>query len=312
MSYKTEFVTLPEGRFAWCYLDQPRTVDMNNKPLDDPKYETAFYLPKTNSDPRQCKNFSTLYKLVWEVVTAAYRGDWPLKSNTGAWDLWPITDCDTDKDDLQKYPWTAGHWKIKLSGGKYPPKIYDAQNNEIARDVTGKFRPGAFKSGDYGMASVNAYEWSFGAARKGVSFGLEAIKKTQDGEAIGGGGRPAHEIFGGAPAGEALPQQPPGPYPMSFASPAPPGLPPTGGYATAGMVPSQMPPQSVYGGASPIQPGFPQPGAAYSTPAYPATGPNAQSVMPPGISTGTGSATVGYPSNMPPYPPMAPPPIGTR
>lgn len=294
MSYKTEFVTLPEGRFAWCFLDQPRTVDMNGKALDDPKYETAFYLPKTNPDPRQCANYGKLYKLVWEVVTAAYRGDWPLKTNTGAWELWPIADCDTDKDDLQKYPWTASHWKIKLSGGKYPPKVYDAQNNEIARDVTGKFRPGAFKGGDYGMASVNAYEWAFGGARKGVSFGLEAIKKTQDGEAIGGGGRPAHEIFGGAPAGEAAPELP------KIAVP--------GGYT--------IPPQSVYGGAPPTQgqyPYAPTPGGlAQSMPPAPMNPMPAAAPYPPAIGPGNGIAPQ-YPSNaMPPYPPMAPPPIGTR
>ena len=79
MSYKTEFKTGPmEGRLAWCYLGQPRTVDMDNKPKVQPSYECSFYFPKTHADPRQCRNYAFFAQHALDVVQNAYRGQWPM------------------------------------------------------------------------------------------------------------------------------------------------------------------------------------------------------------------------------------------
>ena len=302
-TFKTDFITLPEGRFAWCFLDLPRETDMNGNKREDPKYETVFYIPKLGTQ-QTCPNFAKLWGLVSQVMQSAYRGDWPMKGPSGNWVDFPIDDCDADAADLEKYPWTRGHWKVRLSGGKYAPKGFDVQNNDLVKDVSGRYRN--FKSGDFGMASVNAYEWSFGNSRKGVAFGLEAFKKTQDGEAIGGGGRSATEIFGG-PAPNAAP------LPAGVYGGAPPpqygltgGMPPTAGNPYPPQYPAQTPP------TLPSQ-GYAQPAAALpahtGSPSYP---PPSGSYPPANYPNG--GATTAYPSNpgMPPPPPLAPPPIGSR
>ena len=309
MSYKTEFKTGPmEGRLAWCFLDQPRTVDMNGKPKDKPSYECAYYFPKTHADPRQCRNYAFFAQMALEVVQNAYRGAWPMIGPGGVWTDWPIDDCDTPAI-ADKYPWARGMWAVRLSGGKYRPRVFDANNNQIELGVDGRFRPGTIKGGDgiggdWAMISVNAYEWDYGASRKGVSFGVEGIKVTRMDEQIGGGGRSGEAMFG-APTGQpvfggappapqygAPPAPPQGPYgappaPQYGAPPAPqygaplaqqygaPPAPPQGPYGA--------PPAPQYGGyGAPPQPGFqqpaaPQPPAYGATPpaTYPATGPAA-------------------------------------
>ena len=331
MSYKTEFKTGPmEGRLAWCFLDQPRSVDMNGKPKDKPSYECAYYFPKTHADPRQCRNYAFFAQMALEVVQNAYRGAWPMIGPGGVWTDWPIDDCDTPAI-ADKYPWARGMWAVRLSGGKYRPRVFDANNNQIELGVDGRFRPGTIKGGDgiggdWAMVSVNAYEWDYGASRKGVSFGVEGIKVTRQDEQIGGGGRSGEAMFG-APTGQpvfggappAPPQQgygaPPAPQysPPALQYGAPPA-PPQQGYG-APPAPTQgpygAPPAPAQGpyGAPPQgfqQPAAPQPPAYSATPpqAYPANGPGA----PYAPATAPGYATPS-PSNAAPLPgPGMPPP----
>lgn len=297
MSYKTEMKTTPmEGRFAWCYLGKPRTEDMNGKKLDNPKYECAFYFPKTNPDPQQCRNYGFFAGLAWEVVANVYRGQWPMiDAQSGRWIDWPIDDCDVPAI-RDKYPWAAGMWRVALSGGLYRPKVFDSGNNPIELAMDGKFRPGTFKGddglgGDWGMASVNAYEWNFGS-RRGVSFGCEGIKVTRLDEQLGGGGRTGEQMFG-APTGQ----------PVFGAAPpqaAPPPLPqPTWNAPSAGYAP---PPQSQPSYA----PNPPQAPGPYAPPVASAPPPASAPYAPP--SPAPGSAT-GYLSN-PAQQPYAPPPAG--
>ena len=148
-SIKTDFFHTPEGRFAYCFLDTPRTKDPAGKPLERPKYETAFYIPKTNPDPRQCRVYTFLSAKVMEVVQLAFRGTWPMRN----WDNWPIHDCDADPKELANAPWGRGCWRVRLSGGDIRPRVVDIGNNDIPLDIAGSFR--GFKSGDYGIASIN-------------------------------------------------------------------------------------------------------------------------------------------------------------
>ena len=205
-SAKTEFFLTPQGRFCWPYLDQPRTTDMVGKTLDEPKYEVVLYIPKTSADRNQDRAFLALSQKVMEVVLQQFRGQWPQISPRGEWLDWPIDDCDADAAGLEKAPWGRGCWRIRLSGGKFPPKVVDGGNNDLRQfiGINGQFRDGVFKGGDYGIASVNCYGWEFSNVKKGVSFGLEGVKKTADGDPIGGGGRSANEIFG-APTGQPQP-----------------------------------------------------------------------------------------------------------
>ncbi len=48
--------------------------------------------------------------------------------------------------------------------------------------------PDQIKSGDYGFAALSAYTWEHEANGMGVSFGIDFLQKTKDGEALGGTG----------------------------------------------------------------------------------------------------------------------------
>lgn len=297
--FKTEFKTTPmEGRFAWCYLGKPRTEDMNGKKLEKERYECAFYFPKTAADPSQCRNYAFFSAIAWEVVASVYRGTWPMiDAQSGRWIDWPIDDCDVPAI-RDKYPWAAGMWRVGISGGMYPPKVYDSGNNPIEKGMDGKFRPGTFKGddgvgGDWGLASVNAYEWAFGS-RRGVSFGCEGIKVTRLDEQVGGGGRSVDQMFG-APTGQpvfgaAPPQPAPPPLPQGYAPQAPVYAPQAPVYAPQ--------PQPAYA-PNPTQ----APGPYAPTPGAPATAIAPGPYSPP---AGPGNAT--YPSNPPPQGGMPPPP----
>ena len=297
MSYKTEFKTGPmEGRLAWCFLDQPRTVDMNGKPKEKPSYECAYYFPKTHADPRQCRNYAFFAQLALEVVQNAYRGQWPMIGPGGAWTDWPIDDCDAPAV-AEKYPWARGMWAVRLSGGKYRPRVFDAGNNPIELGVDGKFRHGTIKGGDgiggdWAMVSVNAYEWDYGAARKGVSFGVEGIKVTRQDEQIGGGGRSGEAMFG-APTGQPVfGGAPPAPPQGSYGAPP---APPQGSY---GAPPA--PPQGPYG-APPAPPQGP-----YGAPPAPPQGPYGAPPAPPQGPYGAPPAPPQGPYGAPPAPPQGP------
>lgn len=327
--FKTEFKTTPmEGRFAWCYLGKPRTEDMNGKKLEKERYECAFYFPKTAADPQQCRNYRFFADIAWEVVANVYRGTWPMiDPQSGRWIDWPVDDCDVPAI-RDKYPWSAGMWRVGLSGGMYPVKVFDPGNNQIEKGVDGKFRPGTFKGddgvgGDWGLASVNAYEWNFGS-RRGVSFGCEGIKVTRLDEQIGGGGRSGEQMFG-APTGQpvygaAPPQPAPPPLPQGYAPPQQ----PQGQWAVQGV---NAPPQPGYA-PNPPQGGpyAPIPGApAYPTPQV-VPQPYAAAAYAPGAPAPLSNG--GYPPGPTPQPspyapgmggpapatapgPYAPPPTGT-
>lgn len=303
MTYSTQFQTAPmEGRFAWCFLGKQRTTDMNNKPLEKPRYECGFYFPKIGADRNQDRNWLFFYSLVQDVMNNAFRGQWPMIGRTGEWEEFPIDDCDFPAN-VEKYPWQRGMWKVRLSGGSFAPRIFDLGNNQITPGVDGKYRPDQFKGddnigGDWGMASVNAYEWSFGQSRRGVSFGVEGIKVTRQDEMVGGSaGRPVEQMFG-APSGRpvhggaaptAAPPLP-GPAAPAYAQPAAPPTQP--GYAPP---PQYAPTPSA---SAPYTAPQTYPSAPATAPSYPAPGP------------GPGGAPQ-YPSSaQPPYPGQAQPGYG--
>ena len=182
-------------------------------------------------------------------------------------------------------------WAVRLSGGKYRPRVFDAGNNPIELGVDGKFRPGTIKGGDgiggdWAMVSVNAYEWDYGASRKGVSFGVEGIKVTRQDEQIGGGGRSGEAMFG-APTGQpvfggAPPQggygAPPAPPAMPQQQWGAPSAPPQGPYGASPQGGYGAPPQGPYG----VPPAPPQ--GSYGAPPAPQYGapPQQQGGYPPG------------------------------
>lgn len=279
---KTDFFIPPEGRFCYPFLDTPRMEDLNGKRLDDPKYETVFYIPKTSANPQECRVYQQLAAKIMEVVNQAFRGQWPERD----WKNWPIRDGDAE---LEKSPWGAGCWRIACHGGKFRPPGYDAGNNPLQRDVTDRYRD--FKGGDYGYVSINCF--SYDNITKGVSFGLEMFKKSRDGDPIGGGGaRPVEAVFG-APTGQPV-QSFMDPRPAQFPPPLPNGV--YGGAPPVGYA-GQPPQQAPYAGPQQgPQSNFSQSPSGYGGP----FGPGA----PPQVNSG-GAGQPG--PGMPPVPP-----IGTR
>jgi hypothetical protein len=323
-AYKSDFFVTPECRFAYAYLDEPRTEDLNGKKLDEPKYEAVLYFPKTNPDPRLCSTYQLLMRYLTDGMQRLWSGQWP-KPN---YKDWPIHDCDADFQELEKNPHGRGMWRIRASAGKYPPDVADPNNNKMEKDVRGRFR--YFKGGDWGYASINvfSYDNTFG---KGLSFGLEGVKKTRDGDSIGGGGRSIEQIWGPStgPAvggGGPAPALPPGmsgygalttPQQQPYAPPGAPapyaGQPPQQ-QPYAGQPPQQQPsypaaaPQGVYGGAPP-QPAFAGPASGYPAPAgpgsvYPAAPPVQQGFAPPGAPTAAYPDPRQQQAAMPPQPPQ--------
>lgn len=87
---------------------------------------------------------------------------------------------------------------------------YEGFENEnfVAINVTTKQKPdvvdnnvepilsrSGFKSGDFGIAAINAFCYDVDGS-KGVSFGLYHVQKTKDGDSLGGSAPSAKDVFG--------------------------------------------------------------------------------------------------------------------
>ena len=322
---KTNFFIAPEGglegrvagRFCWQFLDVPRDKDAAGAALKEPRYETVFYLPKQGRDPQSCPVYQALARRIQEVLTQQFGGIWPqIDPRTGAWIDYPIYDCDLYTEELKTQPWGAGHWRIRLSAGRYPPNCCDEYNVTLARDLQGRFRD--FRNGDYGIASINCFGYENAQFRKkGVSFGLEGVKKIRSGDPIGSGVRSPEQMFGPAsaappaqpavPAGYAQPQYAPQPVQQPQYAPQPVQQPQYApqppAYGSAQTNPPYGGP-AVQAGPTPVESAYGTPPSQYGGAAYPSSAPPAPPVYgqaPPGAQApGYGPPQ----SGMPPAPPI--------
>jgi hypothetical protein len=306
---------LLEGRFVYPYLAKKRANDFQNKPLapGEQYYETTILFPKSASDSLQGPYVGprALVEKVWQA--------WCMDPKSGnQWRQgarWPIEDCDVVQPGQTKAfaaekEWARGCWRI-APWSMFPPRVVDQANNEIPKDMYGEFA--GFKSGDYGVASLNCFAYQTGTG--GVNFGIEGVKKTRDGDPVGGGQRSPEQMFGGA-APVAAP-----PLPAAYA----PGAASGPSYAAPPQYAQQQMPSPTYGAP---QPGFPQ-GAATQQPQY-APQPGAPATPAYATAPSTGGAPSypssgqpvygGAPPTQPGYPPppqqgmppAPPPPFGGR
>ena len=291
---RTDFFPTVEGRLVWTHLTQKKSRDFQGKdiPVADQYYETSFLIPKAAGDWTTAPYLGpeAIASKVWEAASGQTK--WGGQWRQGA--RWPIIDCDADRNFLEKNPWAAGHWKLTASSD-YPPKMVNAAGQDIIAGVGDQI-----KSGDYGRISINAYAYDTGVG--GVSFGIEGVMKTRNGDPVGGGGSRSPEQMFGAMAPAVVPPLPPqgqiatpvyqpgfqagNPYAPTPGYPAPPSAPAAPAYPTAA---APMPP-----GAGPV-PGY--------APQYPSS---------PGFAPG---APPPAPNGAPVYggmPPVPPPPFGVR
>lgn len=272
-SERSEQANTPIGRGAYLWVFHRRTKRANGAPLDKPHNSMTFILPKLNADPAQCANYNFLIGLVMQAATKKW-GSWP------AGGYLPIQDGDSPYKppvpkpgqapmtpeqiavNEAKQAWRKGHWVIEATANYFnpekptvdmPPKVAVFVNNQVteipAETVNGKRM---FKSGDYCIASIQAY--TFQNEKWGVNFGFEGVVFVGEGEAIGSSGpRSASAMFAGV-----APQLPP-------------GVKPPGSTATSAPLPNPTHPYAPGGVGNPPPPGtMPQPPAPpqHAAPAY--------------------------------------------
>lgn len=309
---------LTECRFVYCYLAKKRDKDWRGNPIKpgEQEYETTILIPKRQGDLTQPPFVGPpdIVAKVWEawVAQPGVNGQW----RQGA--RWPVLDCDAvnpatgagtpeTEPFAKEKPWARGHWRIKAAT-QYPVQIVDAHNNRVPFDVYGDyvgFKGSGGGGGDYGVVSISC--WAYLTGSGGGGFNVEGIKKTRDGDPIGGGGaRSPEQMFGGPAPSAAAPPLPTGYAPQQQA-----------------YVPQVLayPAQAASGYAAPMapQPGFQQGQAPYApAPGVPAPSPYAPQNAPGQYGNGApaGAPTIGaaalptmtYPSSapqgMPPQPPV--------
>ena len=334
---RTDFFTpqvngqLLEMRLVWPHIGQKRTKNWKGEDLapDKQYYDASFFIPKTAANPWQCANYMAIAGKLMECVAGqpGWNGQWPGQVSSEGPCKWPLYDCDLTGfmppqpgtplprtpnpnkegkfDFIEKNPWAKGHWYFSAKSNM-PPRVVDAGNNEIQKGMNGEFL--GLKGGDYVYASLNAA--AYGQGTGGVSLYFEGIKKTRDGDPVGGNGgqqRSAQDMFGapsGAPVGYTpAPALPPGygaaQVPVAAAYAPQPG--PAPGYGAAPQ------PQAYASAPMAYQPA-PQPQAYAPAPGYGAAPQAPPDYQPPAPPPGAPVAPVAYPGAAP----VAPPAYGTR
>jgi len=164
-------VVTPLFRVSYPHLLKP----MQLKKTDKPKYSVTMLFPK-NADLSEIKAAIRNAK----VLKYGPKENWPEDLQS------PVSDGDNKKfKDKVGY---AGHWVIKASTAEeYPPGVVDQKNRPITDAAK-------IYSGCYARAYIYANAWEF-AGKEGVSFILDYVQFSHDGEAIGGGKKPADQVF---------------------------------------------------------------------------------------------------------------------
>lgn len=155
-------------RLSYVHLFEPYAQDSN----DEAKFSCVILIPKSDK--------KTLTKIDKAIKAAAQQGlsskfDGKMPKNLAT------TLYDGDEDgDLEKNPEYEGHMYMSISS-KTKPGLVDADVNPIL-DSTEIY------SGAYARVSMNAFPYNY-KGKKGVSFGLNHVQKTKDGDFLGGRSR---------------------------------------------------------------------------------------------------------------------------
>lgn len=158
-SVKTKFVT-NKVRFSFVHVFEP--AETLNGSM---KYSASILIPKT--DKAGIAAFNKAFEQTKQANAGYFGGSVPKVLKGG------LRDGDVEKDD----PIYAGHYFFNANANE-KPGVFDENSQEI-------IDPKDFYSGCYGRASVTMYPYDVSGA-KGIAFGLNAVKKTEDGERIGG------------------------------------------------------------------------------------------------------------------------------
>ena len=144
-------------------------------------YDLQFLIPKTDRN-----GVRDILRAIKEVGEAEWGANWR-KVRT------PLRDGDKEKDELtedgqttkgEKYPERLNHFFLNARSTK-PIGVYDRQRNPIVE-------PSDVYGGCKVKIALSFFPYST-SGNHGVGAGLNGVQKISDGEAFGGGGKPAVE-----------------------------------------------------------------------------------------------------------------------
>lgn len=162
-------VVTGEVRLSFPHLFEPFAMEDDEKP----KYSTMILIPK--------KDKKTLKKIKQAIEEATQKGissTWGGKKPKVIAATLKDGDEPTDTYDPEDYPERAGCMFMNVRSNT-KPQVVDASVNAIL-DASEIY------SGVYGRVSINAFPYKFGG-KSGISFGLNNVQKTHDGESLAGG-----------------------------------------------------------------------------------------------------------------------------
>jgi hypothetical protein len=158
-SSKVAFVT-GKVRFSFVHVFEP--AETLNGSM---KYSASILIPK--SDKEGVAAFNKAFEETKQANVGYFGGAIPKNLKGG------LRDGDAEKDDAVY----AGHYFFNASGSE-KPGIFDENSNAILDKAD-------FYSGCYGKASITMYPYDINGTR-GIAFGLNAVKKLEDGQKLGG------------------------------------------------------------------------------------------------------------------------------
>lgn len=188
-----EKIVTPEFRLSFPAVWEPKAGPDGG----DEKYRVVMLFPKS-------EDIKALKKLAFDAVVEKWGADkakWPgnLKAlNLGTFlsmsgkDGWPFRDGDSQ--GLEGY---AGHVFVAATS-KQAPGVVNAKLKPIIEKDD-------LYAGCYCRASITAFAYDK-AGNKGVSFGLQNLMKTRDGESFSGRSRAEDDFAGVAVADEGVPE----------------------------------------------------------------------------------------------------------
>lgn len=187
---KSTMLNTGEVRLSYAHLTQPYA----HQPGADPKYSVTLLIPKTDTATKQAID-AAMEAAIQDGIASKWGGTRPNQIAT------PIYDGDGLRPNGDAFGAECkGHWVMTASSFR-APELVDASLQPIVS-------PSEVYSGMYAQVNINFFSYH-NSGRKGVGCGLGPVKKTRDGEPLGGG-ISASQAFG-APQPLQPPTQPAAP-----------------------------------------------------------------------------------------------------
>lgn len=172
---KVKKIVAEDVRFSYLNVFEPKAFEEGQTP----KYHATLLIPKSTKKGKALikKIEDAIEQLKNDNKQTVYNGSF----GTKFWN--PLRDGDEEKEGVDGY---EDHMFIAVKSDR-KPAVFDDKGNKI-------LDPAEFYSGCIGHCSFNLY--AYGKVGKGVSAGLLACVKTDDGEAFGAGSNFAEDFKG--------------------------------------------------------------------------------------------------------------------